>query len=64
MENECLQISWTAPISGKSIQYFFAFKYLFEVVVGCFLTLKKPKTTKCSEECTQCLFSIDNDAEK
>lgn len=42
MENECLQISWTAPISGKSIQYFFAFKHLLEVVVGCFLTLKKP----------------------
>lgn len=65
MENECLQISWTTSISGKSIQYFLLSNACFMFVVGCFLTLRKKKpNTKCSEECTQCLFSIDKEAKK
>lgn len=42
MENDCLQISWTASISGKSTQYFFAFKHLFEVCCLMLFNFKKP----------------------
>lgn len=41
MENEYFQISWTSSISGKSTQYFFAYKHLFEVCRWMLFNFKK-----------------------